>query len=358
MSDHRSFTTWLSIAATAAILGGTVLGSGSLAATAGASLPCGAPTATLLAASASSGSGSTVGPGGDLYVTDPVEGEVLRIDPDTGNATTFASGLPPSIIGVGGAMDLAFRGSTAYVLVTLVGSDMGGNDIVGIYRIDDPNSFTVVADLGAFSLANPPDTPFFIPTGVHYALETYRGGFLVTDGHHNRVLDVSLDGDVSEMIVFDNIVPTGLAIRGNTIYMAEAGPVPHLPETGRIVRFHPGDDSATEVATGAPLLVDVEFGRGNDLYALAQGTFPVGGSDGSPANPDTGSLVKVSSGGTFTEVIGDLDRPTSLEIIGATAYIVTLDGEIWRVGCVGGPPHGAAGTHAGAAAGIGTSRVS
>jgi hypothetical protein len=46
------------------------------------------------------------------------------------------------------------------------GSDIGGNDIVGIYRVDGPDSFTVVADIGAFSLGNPPNTPFDIPTGV------------------------------------------------------------------------------------------------------------------------------------------------------------------------------------------------
>lgn len=305
-----------------------------------ASPPCGPPTASLLVSGMASGSGSTVGPGGDLYVTDGAEGEVLRVNPDTGAVTAFASGLPPSIVGIGGAVDIAFRGSTAYVLVTLVGSDVGGNAVVGIYRVDGPSTFTVVADLGTFSQDNPPDTDFFIPTGVQYALETFHGGFLVTDGHHNRVLEVGLDGAVNELMVFGNIVPTGLAVRGSTIYMAEAGPVPHLPEDGRIVRFQPGDATASEVAAGAPLLVDVEFGIGNDLYTLAQGVFPAGNPDGSPAAPDTGSLVQVSPGGTFTEVVGGLDRPTSLELIGDTAYIVTLDGEIWRVDCVGSPPHG------------------
>jgi hypothetical protein len=355
MFEHRSSTTWLSIAAAAAILGGAIVGGGSLAATAGASPPCGAPSASLLAAGMSSGLGSTVGPGGDLYVTDPGAGAVLRMDPDTGDLTAFASGLPPSIIGVGGAMDIAFQGSTAYVLVTLVAFDVGGNDVVGIYRVDGPSSFTVVADLGAYSLEHPPNTSFFVPTGVQYALESFRGGFLVTDGHHNRVLEVGLDGDVDEVMAFGNVVPTGLDVRGNTVYLAEAGPVPHLPEDGRVVRFQTGGTTASEVAVGAPLLVDVEFGTGNDLYALAQGVFPLDGPEGSPAAPDTGSLLQVSSHGTFSEVIGGLDRPTSLELIGDTAYIVTIDGEVWRVDCVGSPAHGGAHARPGAAARIETS---
>ena len=234
------------------------------------------------------------------------------------------------IVGIGGAIDVAFIGKTAYVLVTLVGSDVGGSDVVGIYRVDGPDSFTVVADIGEFSLHNPPSTPFVVPTGVQYALQTYRGGFLVTDGHHNRVLRVTLDGEVTEMIAFGNIVPTGLAVSGNTVYMAEAGPVPHLPQDGKVMAFGPKSTTATEVASGAPLLVDVEFGRGRRLYALSQGDCS-GDPEGSPALPNTGALVEVNSDGTFTVIIDGLDRPTSLEFIGNTAYVVTLTGEIWKI---------------------------
>ena len=156
-------------------------------------------------------------------------------------------------------------------MVTGVGPDVGGNDVVGIYRIDGPDSFTVVADIGAFALSNPPGFPVDIPTGFQYAMETYRGGFLVTDGHHNRVLRVTRDGEITELIAFGNIVPTGLESRGNTIYMAQAGPIPHDPADGKVVSFRRKSSTATEVASGAPLPVDVEFGRGRDLFALSQG---------------------------------------------------------------------------------------
>ena len=123
-------------------------------------IPSEAPTATLLVTGLESNSGSTIGPGGALYVTAGAAGQVLRVDPKTGDVSTFASGLPKSIIGIGGAMDIAFIGKTAYVLVTLVGSDVGGSDVVGIYRVDGPDSFTVVADIGEFSSQNPPTIPF------------------------------------------------------------------------------------------------------------------------------------------------------------------------------------------------------
>ncbi len=299
------------------------------------------------------GSGSTVGPGGALYVPQPAAGEIWRIDPASGEKTLYASGLPRrfSQLPFGGVMDVAFIGSTAYALVSVVGSQFPADlfachpQTVGIYRVDGPTSSTVVADIGTFACNNPPppDFPIVVPTGVQYALETYRGGFLVTDGHHNRVLHVTLDGNVTEMIQFGNIVPTGLAVSGNTIYVAEAGPVPHLPQNGKVVSFEPGSSSVTEVAHGAPLLVDVERGRGRTLFALSQGVFLCGADPacaGSPASHDTGSLVMANANGTFTTIADELDQPTSLELVGTTAYVVTLGGEIWKIGDVSGPPYG------------------
>ena len=75
--------------------------------------------------------------------------------------------------------------------------------------------------------------------------------------------------------------------------------------------------------------VDVERG-GHTLYALSQGTYS-GAPEGSPALPDTGSLQRVNRNGSLSPVATGLDRPTSLEVIGRNAYVVTLDGEVWRI---------------------------
>jgi hypothetical protein len=260
--------------------------------------PSGDPTAHRLVAGLQGGSGSTIGPDRALYVTESAAGRITRVDPGTGATTTYASGLPTLIpeVGFGGPVDVAFLGRTAYALVTLVGPDVGGGDVVGIYRVDGPDRFTVVADIGAFSIANPPATDFFVPSGVQYALQAYRGGLLVTDGHHNRVLRVTRDGQVSVLRAFANIVPTGLDVRGRAIYVAEAGPVPHVPEDGKVVAFRPNTPTVRDVAAGARLLVD-----------------------------------KANRDGTFTVVIDRLNQPTSLELIGKTGYVVTLGGEIWKI---------------------------
>jgi len=292
------------------------------------------PTAKLLVTGLASGSGSTVGPDGALYVTEGATGSVLRVNPHNGHRSTFATGLPKTVpaVGIGGAMDVAFIGRTAYVVVTLVGEQFGTTDDVGIYRINGPSDVELIADIGAFASANPPvGFPFFVRTGVQYAMEPSGGGFLVTDGHHNRVLRVTLDGEISEFMTFGNIVPTGLELFGPFVLMAQAGPVPHLPEDGKIVAFGPGSSHAITLGSGAPLLVDVEFGRGLRLYGLSQGTFTIGLPDGSPADPHTGALVELKSGGQLEVVVDELNQPTSLEFIGDTAYVVTLGGEIWKI---------------------------
>ncbi len=289
-------------------------------------------TPMLLASGLAGGSGSTVGPGGDLFVAEPLSGEVSRVDRHSGHASTYASGLPESIpeVGAGGVMDLVFRHGRLFALVTLVGSDVGGDDVVGLYRLKDNGQWTVVADIGAFSIANPPEPDFFVPTGVQYAIERWRHGFLVSDGHHNRVLKVHTNGRVREVITFGNIVPTGLETWGPFVLLSQAGPVPHLPKDGRVVAFRSGSARVFNVAAGAPLLVDVERGH-RRLYALSQGDWPVGAPEGSPAAPDTGSLEQVTRHGSFRTVATGLDRPTSMEIVGHKAYVVTLDGEIWKV---------------------------
>jgi sugar lactone lactonase YvrE len=282
------------------------------------------------------GSGSTIGPDRALYVTDGPGGRVLRVETRSGRTTTYASGLPPAIaeVGIGGAIDVAFVGRTAYVLVTLVGPAFGQPDVAGgIYRIDKDGKAIAIADLGAWSIAHPPATDFFVPSGVQYALERFRGGLLVSDGHHNRVLRVWRHGEIRELAAFGNVVPTGLEVHGRTILMGEAGPIPHLPETGKLIRLTPGWP-ATELASGASLIVDVELGQRRQLYALSQGEWilpPSPENEGKPAAPNTGRLLRVKRDGSFATVVGKLDRPTSLELSGDTAFVVTLTGKVLRI---------------------------
>ncbi|MEJ2112149.1 MAG: ScyD/ScyE family protein [Flavobacteriaceae bacterium] len=308
------------------------------------SRPFNMPGAPQLLASLPSGAmGSAIGPDGDLYVTQSgMGGSILRVDKKTGEVSTYASGLPTSPVPIGGVIDVVFMDETAYALVTLVAplEFFGTNYLNGIYRIDGPSSYTVIADIGQFALDNQPSGfDYFIPTGLQYAIQTYRGGFLVTDGHHNRVYHVTLDGEVSEFKTFDNIVPTGLDVSGNTVYITEAGTSDQAHENSKVVSIDSKSLDVSDVASGAPLMVDVEFNRGRTLFAISQGSW-AGEMDGDAAEPNTGSLARVNGDGTLSTIADGLDRPTSLEFIQNTAYIVTLTGEVWTVDNVAGSPFG------------------
>jgi hypothetical protein len=299
------------------------------------------------------GSGSAVGPDGALYVTDSTDGRIQRIDPKRGTVSTFADGLPLQIPGVigGGVADIAFHGRTAYVLVTGVSefwTELAGSPAPpaaeGVYRLDRVGSgrtqATLIADLYAWSEANPPQSPsFFIPGGYTYAMEPYGRGFLVTDAHHNRILQVGLDGAISVFTDFgENVVPTGLERVGPAVLVGQAGPVPHAPETGRVVALWRTGGPIGPLASGAPLLVDVDLGPQLRLYGLAQGDWPYEGQEGKegfPAAPNTGHLMVADRHGQFQSVISGLDRPTTFEMLGETAYVITITGKVLQISGLG-----------------------
>jgi hypothetical protein len=79
---------------------------------------------------------------------------------------------------------------------------------------------------------------------------------------------------------------------------------------------------------------------GSTLYALAQGEFAPSNPPGSPAQENTGQLLKVNDNGTLTVVVDGLNRPTWLEIIGNTAYVVTLSRQIWTIDNISKPAYG------------------
>lgn len=288
--------------------------------------------------------GSTIGPDGALYVTDGSTGEILRIDLGDGSAKTYASGLPPKAFqeqDIGGPTDVAFVDGTAYAIVSLVSGKLEGEPFGdlkaknGLYRIEPGGTPTLVADIGQWSIDHPPQPAFVVDTGVFFSLQAYDGGFLVTDAHHNRVLWVGLDGAINEVATFDNEVPVGLETTEGQFFVTQLGPIRHLPEHGKILSVNTGDKPIV-MASGASMLIDVEQGPHDTLYALSQGEWD-GVGEGSRAKPDTGRLLTVGADGVLTPVLAGsgrplvLDRPTSVEFVGTTAYVVSVTGAVYRV---------------------------
>ena len=128
----------------------------------------------------------------------------------------------------------------------------------------------------------------------------------------------------------------GLSFQGTIAIMTNSA---RRPQDGKLVTFSIDSPSATEIASGVPLIVDVELGPGRRLYALSNGVYS-GDPEGSPGRHNTGSILAVNADGTFTPLVTGLDQPTSLELIGNTAFVVTFPGEVWRFDNLTRPPFG------------------
>jgi hypothetical protein len=153
------------------------------------------PTPAVLGSALAGARGSTIRPGNDVYVAEGVADRIARIDMRAGVAA-LAGGLPVGPFG--GLTSVAFSAGIAYPPGTDAGPDVGRPDAVGRYQLDDrPTGVTVTADTGAWSAAKPSGTPVELATRIHFSLEPVRGGPLVSDRHHDRVLQVEIDGDVS-----------------------------------------------------------------------------------------------------------------------------------------------------------------
>ena len=96
-----------------------------------------------------------------------------------------------------------------------------------------PDSFTVVADIGAFALSQSAGIP-----GRHPDRSPVRAGDLPwrVPGHRRAPQPryrVTRDGDVSEMIAFGNIVPTGLETWATRSTWPRPDLSPTIPRTAR-----------------------------------------------------------------------------------------------------------------------------
>ncbi|MGE3794511.1 MAG: ScyD/ScyE family protein [Dehalococcoidia bacterium] len=285
------------------------------------------PTAgTKIAAELGFVLGTAIGPDNALYVADGSKGEVWRIDPDTGAKTLEAWGLPAGE--EGGVSDIAFIGFDLYALT----SGVSAPDVVGVYRIPKGGKPEILADLGAYALAHPVGFGDAAPTGNPYSLEVLdAGNLLVADANHNRLLVVdTFQGTISQLAQFDNIVPTGASRADNVLYVSQIGAYPHAPEDGRVWALTLPEGEASLVAAGVPFIIDVEKGPSSRLYALSFGTQPTE-PEGPPADPFSGKVLLVREDGTFGTLVANLTMPTTLEIVGDTAFVTTMSGDVWRI---------------------------
>lgn len=282
-----------------------------------------------------------------VVVKNGFTGRISKVDPDTGARTTVADGLPsqasPELGEAVGPADVAFIGSTLYYLQTHGGAGYGFPDNpTGIYRIDSSGNEHLVANIGAFNIANPTDaisdgSQADIEVGGNpYAMDVQGGNFYVTDGNHNHLLRVGTNGSITKIAEFpDHPVNTGLDFGADGYaYASYLGQGPFMPEDGKVVKVNLTTGVITELASGQPWLTDVEFGPGGKLYATQFNDVPALSDDA--IGPFKGTLLTVNTAtGAMTPLVTGLSFPTFVEFNGDTAYVsnwsVTPMGEIVKI---------------------------
>jgi sugar lactone lactonase YvrE len=329
------------------------------------------PSAGEVIASGVSSTGGAIGPDGALYagvggtakasdteITLPAEmaemfgiesvlfglhSTVMRVDPDTGEATVYADLLPSASDSVGGEpfiapADVIWVGGSLYILLTGGAPSVGGPAAGwpnGIYRLQGDDSWRLIADINAFNVANPVDFPDAAPEGNPFAIDYRDGVFIVSDGNHNRILRATMDGDVDEIAAFDNVVPTGLAAGGpgpilNTWFSA----APHFPNDSYIasIAYPTGATTPISGSNQFAQLIDVEYGPGGAVYVLQFGDQQL--DEAGP--PPPGRLLRWTAEGTFDVLVTGLFLPTSVNFSGDTAFITSLTGDVLKIEGVSG----------------------
>lgn len=294
--------------------------------------------------------GIKVGPDGMLYLAEAGEGgdmpltleglefmngftgRISMIDPDTGERTTVADGLPSNAheqFGTIGPADVAFLDGQLYYVQSHAGEVWGFPDwATGVYRVNADGTVDLIADIGAFNDANPVRAITegiqldIEPGGNPYAMVTRDGAFWVVDGNMNQLLKVTLDGTVSRVTEFEgHPVSTGITFRETGPFLvAFLGAEPFNPEDGKVVQVAALTGFTTEIASGASALTDVAVDATGQLFALQfgeQATAP-----GPPLVPFTGKVLRVNADGTFTPIVVGLNFATFMTFEGDTLFVV------------------------------------
>jgi hypothetical protein len=236
----------------------------------------------------------------------------------SGVRTTFVGNLPSSQTSpslgslISGVADVAFIDDTLYALLAGAGCSHGVQGVPnGIIRVNPDRTWTLIADLSAFQMANPvrnPEPGDFEPDGTWYSMIAVRGDLYAVEPNHGELDRITPDGQISRVSDISanqgHIVPTAVAYHGN-FYVGNLKLFPIVPGSSKIFKINPAGQIKT-VVEGLTTVLGVAFDHHERMYVLENTTVP-----GFPT-PDTGRVVRVDHSGALEIIASGLSLPTAM----------------------------------------------
>lgn len=249
-----------------------------------------------------------------------------------GCPVAIATGLPStndSIGGTLGADDVAILGGELYVSVDGGGPVHGNPDMPsGVYRVLGDGTTELIADLSAWSRANPVATPpgDLDPDAGGYGMvaDEAAGMLWVVDPNVGQILGVTADGTITRIadISANHPVPTKPVLDPNGgIYVGTLTTVP-FPDGAAKVMHIAADGTVTDVWTNLSTVVDVAVGSDGTLYALEMST----GNVAEPPflQPGSGRVVMQTGPDSMEPVAEGLMFPIGLDVGPDGAFYIAL----------------------------------
>lgn len=236
-----------------------------------------------------------------------------------GIRSTYVDHLPSDITSaaagglISGVADVAFVGKTLYALFAGAGCSHGVPSIPnGIIRVNPNKSWTMVANLSEFIMANPvaqPEEDDFEPDGTWYSMINVNGDLYAVEPNHGELDKITTDGNISRVIDISasqgHIVPTAETFYQGNFYIGNLSTFPAVPGSSSVFKITP-DGQISVYATGFNAILGVAFDQMGGLYVLQNFTdnpFPA---------PGTGNIVRVDPSGTRQVIIEGLNLPTAM----------------------------------------------
>lgn len=265
---------------------------------------------------------------GDTATSNGPAASLVRID--GGCPVEVASGLPSSFDpfrDVLGPSDVLIVDGQTYVLQCATGlrEDMNPATPNGIYAVQADGTFSLVADLTTWIVANPTAlTPGdYNDLGEPFRMEAGDGGFWVLEANRGELLWVTLDGQVTRIVDLsaDHPVWSALTVAPDGgVYAGTLTPAPHTDGTAKVVHIT-RDGQVTDVWTNLTTVTGLAVGPDGSLYALEMASDV--DADGN-MRPSTGRVVRQTGPDSLEEVVTGLEYPIDLELGPDGALYVAL----------------------------------